>query len=287
MITIFALPKPFIGSSRVIQLNATLSWQQLYPRSEIILCGNELGVAEICLQYGWLHLPDIPVNEYGTPLLDQAFARVQAVAQHRLICYVNADIILLSDFLTAVQRINFERFLMVGRRWNLDLTESLDFTVKDWEERLKARVIKDGTLQPPVGSDYFVFKKGILGELPPFVVGRPGWDNWMIYRARSVKMPVIDATQACMVVHQNHAYGHVPDRYNTKDYAGPEADRNLLLMGGNRTRFTLLDATHLLAEKGQYPAWGLPYIQRRIHTLAVLHPKLRPLADAAKRVLRK
>jgi hypothetical protein len=287
MITIFTLPKPFTGANRVSQLNATLSWQQLRPKCEIILCGDEPGVAEICTQYGWLHMPDIAVNEYGTPRLDQTFARVQAVAEHRLVCYINTDIILLSDFMTAIQRIRYRRYLVVGTRWNLNLTEPVDFSAQDWEAQIKERVIKEGALQPPLGSDYFLFEKGSLGELPPFVVGRPGWDNWMIYRARTLKMPVIDATQACMVVHQNHDYGHVPDRYNPRDYAGPEADRNLMLMGGNRTRFTLLDATHLLTQKGQYPAWGLPYIKRRIRTLAALHPKLRPLADLAKRAHRK
>ena len=287
MITIFTLPKPFIGSYKVIQLNAIMSWQKLHPSPEIILCGNEPGTAELCVRHGWLHLPDIYVNEYGTPRLDHAFARVHAVAQNSLLCYVNADIILTSNFMMAVQRIRFGRFLMVGRRWNLNQVDSIDFTVQDWEDHLKAHVGREGVLQPPLGSDYFVFKKGTLGELPPFVVGRPGWDNWMIYHARILKMPVIDATQACTVIHQNHDYKHVPGGSNLNNYLGPEADQNLIVMGGNRTRFTLLDATHLLTEQGLYPVRGFPYIKRRIQTLASLHPKLRPLADGIKRVLRK
>jgi len=26
--------------------------------------------------------------------------------------------------------------------------------------------------------DYFVYPKGIMGDIPPFAVGRPGWDIW-------------------------------------------------------------------------------------------------------------
>jgi hypothetical protein len=279
MLTLFTLPKAFTGHSDIIQRNAIQSWLRLQPACQVILCGNDPGVAQAAADYGLLHLPDVPVNEFGTPLLDGAFAMAQAAAQNALVCYLNADIILLSDFLTALQRVKFARFLLVGQRWNLDIDTALDFSASDWESSLRQRVQHEGVLYPPMGSDYFVFPRGSLGELPPFVVGRPGWDNWMIYHARQLHMPVIDSTRACMVVHQNHDYRHVKASYRENAYEGPEADHNLRIMGGNRTRFILADATHLLTRRGLQPAWDTAHLTRRVRPLAALHPALRPLAD--------
>src|SRR6266853_4649960 len=47
VLTIFASAKPFHGHTGVIQRNAIASWTRLRPRPEIILFGNEPGVAEI------------------------------------------------------------------------------------------------------------------------------------------------------------------------------------------------------------------------------------------------
>ena len=82
-----------------------------------MLLGNEVGTADAARAAGAEHIAAVLRNEHGTPRLDSAFARTDAVARHPLRCFVNADIILLDDFLAAVQRAAAvaERFLMVGR----------------------------------------------------------------------------------------------------------------------------------------------------------------------------
>jgi hypothetical protein len=47
--TIFAIPKPFIGQIGVIQKNAIASWTKLSPRPEIILFGDEIGTGAIAI----------------------------------------------------------------------------------------------------------------------------------------------------------------------------------------------------------------------------------------------
>lgn len=284
MITVFTIPKSFESQVAQAQLNAIQSWTRLLPTCEVVLCGDDPGVAEVAVQFCLTHISDIKVNEFGTPLLSDAFAQVEQAAQHSFLCYVNADIILLPDFVTAIQRITFESFLMIGRRWNIDDLGSLDFAQTSWDRELREYVMSIGCLQPPVGSDYFVFRQGSLGVLPPFAVGRPGWDNWMIFNARKRRIPVVDATQATVVVHQNHDYSHVQNRYDDKSYAGPEADHNLKIMGGSRTLFTMQDATHILDERNLTRACSMVHLQRRIVTLAALHPQLRPLADMVRGV---
>ena len=130
MLTLFTIAKPFHGHIAVIQRNAIRSWTSLRPACEIILFGDDEGTAKTAADFGVRHIPDVACNEYGTPLLNDIFEKAQRVARHNLLCYVNADIILMSDFMRAVEEVarRKRRFLMVGQRWDLDVQEPLDFS---------------------------------------------------------------------------------------------------------------------------------------------------------------
>jgi hypothetical protein len=262
MISIFAVPKPFSGHVGIIQRNAVYSWSRIHPSVEIILCGDEPGTREMAAEVRGTHLPQVARNEYGTPLLDSVFELAQRAARSRLMCYVNADIILMSDFAAAVQRISFERFLMVGQRWDVDVTKPWDFEQRDWEDALRSVVAVCGRLHPPMGSDYFVFPRHLdAATLPPFAVGRPAWDNWLIYNARQHRVPVIDATRVTTVVHQNHDYGHVPQR-RSDAWEGPEADWNRSVVEHPDRWYVLADASHMLT-----PRWVVPTVGLRLKRL--------------------
>src|SRR6266699_3597518 len=127
MLTIFSIPKPFEGHIAIIQENAIVSWVRLQPACEIILCGDEKGIAEVAARFKVKHFPNIARNEYGTPFINSAFDEVAREASSPLMCYVNADIILMKDFCDAIRRIRFRRFLMVGSREDVDLTTLWDY----------------------------------------------------------------------------------------------------------------------------------------------------------------
>lgn len=275
MLTIFTVPKPFAGHIGIIQRNAIQTWARLRPACQVILCGDEAGTADAAAALGAERILDVRRNEFGTPLLNSVFAAVEARATHPLLCYVNADILLLTDFVEAARRVaeSKGRFLMVGQRWDLDVAEPLAFDRPDWEQTLRTRVERSGSLHPPSGSDYFVYPRGTLGELPPFAVGRPGWDNWMIYRARDRKSAVVDATAATLVIHQNHAYGHVKQSTGPA-WEGPEGDRNITLIGGDDRIYTLADATHRLTPGGVRRAFSPAHLKRRLRTMAIVGPAL-------------
>lgn len=99
MLNIFSTPKPFKGLIKVIQTNAIRSWISLHPPCEVILFGNEEGTAEIASELGIRHIPDVERSEYGTPLISSLFRIAQSIGTHELMCYVNADIILMNDFM--------------------------------------------------------------------------------------------------------------------------------------------------------------------------------------------
>jgi hypothetical protein len=276
MLTIFAAPKPFRGHIGVIQRNAIRSWTLLRPACEIILMGNEEGIAEIAVEFGLQHVPDIARTTLGTPLVSGLFKQAEQSSDRPLLCYVNSDIILMSDFMEALQRVvGYEkRFLMVGHRWDLDVTDRLEFTPA-WEETLRRQVKTRGTLAGQWSIDFFAFPRGELGEIPHFALGRPNWDNWMLYRARSLRMPLIDATPVVMAVHQNHDYAHHPGGKDGMK-RGHEALTNATLVGDTSHKFALIDATHLLTAQKLRRNYDRGHLLRECANLLILS-QWRPL----------
>jgi hypothetical protein len=272
VLTLFSIPKPFHGHVGMIQRNALRSWLKLSPRCEVILCGDDPGVAEIAEEFGVTHLPHVARNQHGTPLLNSALEMVEEIANASLIAFANADILFLSDLVPAVKRVSVSRFLLVGQRWDVDIHNPIDFSRVDWEAQLQQYVQAGGSLHAPAGSDYFIFPKGAMGRIPPFSVGRPGWDNWFIYRARMLGHSVIDATQSITAVHQNHDYSHLPEVTNASRRNSSNVRYNLEMLGDMPHFFTLYDATHLLTRKHLVPAWRFEHLQRRWMALPVLRP---------------
>ena len=285
MLTIFAVPKPFEGHIGRIQRNAIGSWARLRPQCQIVLCGNEPGTSDVADELGIESIPEVSRNQFGTPLLSSVFRAAEERARCRLLCYVNADIVLLSDFVAAAVRVATakRRFLMVGQRCDLDQTDELLLDERDWETELRRRARETGVLYPRWGIDYFVYPRGAIGPLPAFAVGRPGWDNWMIYRARKRRIPVVDATASVLVIHQNHGHDHVKQATGTR-WEGPEADANRALIGSDELLFTLDDATHRLTPRRIERNWGRSELERRMQTELMLGP---PPLRRTVRLLRK
>src|SRR5206468_3274541 len=125
MLTVFSTPKPFLGHSGVIQRNALQSWRLLHSDAEVILFGDEQGAAEACLDLGIRHEPIVGRNKNGTKYLNHIFDRAYECSRHKLLCYANCDIVLGSDFAAALELISkaHARFLMIGRRWDTDITK--------------------------------------------------------------------------------------------------------------------------------------------------------------------
>jgi hypothetical protein len=276
-ITLFTVPKSFVGHVGVIQRNAVRSWKLLAPDIEVILCGDDEGVSETAGVLGVRHISDIERNEYGTPILSSVFNAVRGASQSRFLAYVNADIILFHDFVAAVGQFP-ETHLMVGGRWDVEVGEEVDFA-GPWESSLREMLRANGVRPLPVWIDYFVFSRDSpLVNLPPFAVGRPYWDNWMIYRARSLGIPVVDATPSVDAVHQNHDYAHVTHGTGTRWY-GPEAEANAAL-AGDIPLMSLHHATHVLTSTGIKWARMRPYLRARWDTRKVVNGKFEKFARA-------
>lgn len=277
MLTIFSVPKPFRGHIGLIQQNALKSWTLLRPSPEILIFGDEEGIEEAAANSKAHHIADIARNEFGTPLLNNIFQIAQAKTTHPILCYINADIILLDDFMGAVDQLTQlkSRFMMVGQRMDLNVQEKIDFS-DGWQMRLREKALKEGKYYGPMGIDYFIFSTGLAKDMPPFAVGRPMWDNWFLYSIRARHLPLIDSTDRILAIHQNHDYSHVPQKTG-KAWEGPEAERNRKLAGGYDYAFTIEDATHKLTTNGIKRKLGWTRFRRQLSRAPVLHPEFHML----------
>lgn len=248
LITLFSAPKPFTDPHiAMIQRNAIKSWT-LLPDAEVILLGEETGLAEAAKELGVKHVPHVERNDSGVPLISSMFQLARENSNSDLLCIINADMILMADFVEAVRRSRLQRdeFVLLSQRWDYDIATAIDFA-EGWESRLRESVRKQDQLHRPAGSDFFLFPKSCYQDIPNFTIGRAGWDNWMIYKARKENWPVIDCTPSMMIVHQNHDYSHLPG--GKSHYEHPETNENIRLAGGQANiRYTILDATHRLVD---------------------------------------
>jgi hypothetical protein len=251
LITVFSAPKPFANPHiATIQRNAIQSWTRL-SEIEIILLGDEVGLAEAADKLGVKHIPNVTRNDNGTPLISSMFELARKNSASPLLCIINADMLLMPDFVETAKRVvRFkDKFVLISQRWDLDVTQPIDFST-GWENRLRSTVHGQGQLHRPAGSDFFLFPRSCYTDVPAFAIGRAGWDNWMIYKARKENWPVIDCTPSLMIVHQNHDYSHLPG--GQPHYQHPDTNENIRLAGGQANiRYTILDSTHQLAADGK------------------------------------
>lgn len=264
MITIFTCPKAFRRHINVIQRNAIQSWMQLEPKPEIIIMGNEEGTESLCKEFGLVHVPDIKCNELGTPLINSIFEKAEQRAINDILCYVNSDIILMSDFINTLKLVILEKkckdFLLIGKRWDIRIQELIAFN-NNWEVNLCANIQKQGELHDATGKDYFVFPKHFFKKIPSFAIGRVAWDDWMVYMALKKRAFVIDITNSTTVVHQNHDFSHISDEEES-NRSGMLAQRNKILAGNS---FTSVNGRSI--DDANYILLGNKILKRSLHHL--------------------
>jgi hypothetical protein len=286
MLTIFSTARPLTGKPALQQRNAIRSWTSLRPAPDIVLFGDEDGVADICRELGLIHVPHVARTEFGMPLVNDMFLKAQGLSRFDSLCYVNSDIVLMSDFGRALIRIKAwsrqQPFLMVGKHREVGIDEPLDFS-SHWEDRVRELLSRDGQMGPALALDWFAFSRGLFVDMPQFAVGRAGWDNWMVYGARRCGARVIDTSVVVSAVHQRHDYSHHPDGQRGV-HTGPEAEYNVRLarsqIPGPLWKFGVYDATHVLTESGVAPAWKVKGLRNWLrwekNRIELFHPALGP-----------
>ena len=113
------------------------------------------------------------------------------------------------------------------------------------------------------GIDYFIYSRKQWGKIPDFIIVRPGFDNWLIWKARRNFFSVIDCTDSVKVIHQNHP---------TKKYYNKEGDINRKLHGGKT--LNILDAKYKLIGGKINKKNDTEFNIRNLHRLPRIFPEL-------------
>lgn len=274
MVTIFTTPRAFRGHFGVIQRNALLNWMNIEPRPQILVLGNDEGTAEICQELGLTHIPDVACNEFGTPLFDSMLAKAEALAQYDIMLMLSSDIILPKHVMSCVKTIHDrfgDQFCAVARRYNVSLNDVRDFSTKDWDEWLKP-LVQYKKNENLVAGDFFLFPKGFFANPPGFSYGRCFLDTWMFYKTIAKEAALVDLSDAFFIYHQTHDYSHHP-KGRAGVYGGDEWERNNVLYGGWRYRFSIQDANWIFDGKTfKHPRLTYRRLRARWKRLPVLKP---------------
>lgn len=234
MITFFTSVRDFRGEFDGLQRRAIASWLAAVPGAEVILMGDRYGVSAAADDLGVRYLPGVACNAHGTERFDDLFSLTGVHARHDILCEISADIMLEQGVDVALATLDsLDRFLVIGQRWDVD------------GDGLRA-------LHDPCGIDYFLYRCGTLGEIPPFAVGRTAYDQWLVWAAVARwGLTVIDATGVITALHVNHGY---PDWENGKRglFESDERAENhrLARATGCDRWYTVHDAPYVMTAKG-------------------------------------
>ena len=244
MITYFTTTKDFTGPADNAQENAIQSWLHSVDGAEVIIFGESKGLDRFESKEG-IHLhPMVKTSGEGTPRIDDMFLTAQSIASHQVCCFINADIIITNKFARSVLAVHDRIrscYLIAGQRYDVRIDHFINFS-EAWEPEIERLISSSGRHHPPFGSDFFAFPKNQYGrdDIPELLVGRGGWDLWMIYDGRKRGMKVIDLSPTDTVIHQDHDYSHRKNGFVSYDH-DPEARHNIRhIPAGETYPYTLM-----------------------------------------------
>eukprot|EP00741_Cyanophora_paradoxa_P008430 tig00001310_g8157.t1 len=266
------------GGLSLIQRMAMQSWTELRPRPLVLLlgAGQEEGLQDVARLPGVVARAE-PVEKGadGSPLLSSVLQLAYRAAppEARVFALVDADVLLLSDFLEALRVASdlFPSFLLAGQRTDLAAPWpgapgappdgpriKVNFTDACWEARLQEEVA--GARVPGGAAElagrwaqgYLAFTRDAFDPeaVPPLALGRPRSRSWMLHAALARGVPLVDSTDAVLALRQSPPASLAPPSALPSGGQQPsaaewaEAEREAALCGACLEDGNLEHATH-------------------------------------------
>ena len=197
-LTIWAVPRPFVGIFDIIQRNAVWSWKRL--GAQVFYVGVE---HECAVEAEQLGIPWYPcrTTAAGVPVVSDALRVADLHAEHPLRVYSNSDTLFMDDLPGALiaTAARFPKFVGVGLRTDVQVTTIMGDPAEigaAWDT---------GKLSNTSAVDYFAYQgEGLWAGIPDFAVGRAAYDNWMARWPLAHDVPLVDLTAAVHMMHQWH-----------------------------------------------------------------------------------
>ena len=204
------------------------NWASLGPRVCPVLFTDPASstdelLTESALRAGWKLSPVPRTNKYGTPFFKDMFLKAMTLQKGaKFYGYSNGDILFDEALLTTLDSIwSFQRSstsatLVVGQRRNVAASKfSSNHTVPTSD--LIKRLFSKALLFTPAAIDFFFMSNAQLfpwDALLDVVIGRPGYDNYILDMAADNNVSLVDVTATMRAVHQTGTDGNVASRDN-------------------------------------------------------------------------
>jgi hypothetical protein len=274
-VILFSSPKPRRGDTEAVQISAFRSWRRIFPKARILLFGDGATWESFAREEGLELAGPLPLGVEGGEVIQFLFEKASVLAGDEIAMYLNSDILLDPSAPAAVASLESlpAPWLASARRCCLGewVGPALE-KEKDWKE-FYARARKEGVWGEACAMDMFLFRKLSFQTMPPFLIGHRGWDNWMIYHARSQNIPVIDISAAMRIIHCDHDYSYAKGNQDSRQRPQKRENINLHLLGGEARLFHLGHATHELRSETLFRRAGWSMRQRNIELWCIMHPE--------------
>lgn len=202
-IAFITVPRPFMNGD-IFERNklAIHSWLSVSNRSRVILFVNRSEFdpsgefpALLDKLYGSHRIEYrgyIKSDLQGIPYIDHWFIRGLKETESKYVCFINSDIVLSSSWLKRVKQVfsvmKDKKTVLIGQRIDFDLNQwklkDLNYGSQDFLQQID-KFVMDSNHEDhsPYGIDTFTFRADIPPfnpeMIPPFVMGRYNWDNWL------------------------------------------------------------------------------------------------------------
>ena len=231
-ITFVSVPRPFMKKD-VYNRNklAISSWLSCSNKSKVLLFVNRSDFDptgefpnEIDELYGKnrvIYAGPIRSNINNIPYIDEWFKKGIDLSESKYICFINGDIVLSSKWLLRVKQVfqvmKNKSIVMIGQRIDFTLNQgdfqNLRFNSSNLLEEIDNMVENSiHSDHSPYGVDTFTFRIDKLpfnvNLIPPFIMGRYNWDNWLVGYLNSVCETITFNTNPPIyhVDHQRHNF---------------------------------------------------------------------------------
>jgi hypothetical protein len=200
-------------------INSVESWVSLDPQPEILfLCEDERTARFLSGHYpGVRTVIGLERNKIGDLDLGHIFRIADDLATHDLICYCDSDLILLPGFVHAMTYISTlyqpGTYSVCANRWESKVEGPVDYDDPVWPEVVRSQITK----LCKAGSDFSLYPRGLLHDMPPFSIGKGHWDGWRMGRIRQLGLHLVNIQELQLAIHQRHGHrfsGHPGTRYN-------------------------------------------------------------------------
>lgn len=216
MISFITAFKKFKPPYDMIQRSAMYSWKANVIRTVAPL--NEVGVKEGCAPYDNITLIDgvKRARELGfgnqSPIVKDLILKALPHMDTVMVALINSDIIIPENFVEIIQKIVNKygySVYMVGSRQDIQL----NYHVNSPETFKKVFQEKRVDYDAHTSSDIFITSKflwrKIVHDMPDFILGRYGWDNWLHMYAEINSLNKFNCSSVLPILHCQHNHLHI------------------------------------------------------------------------------